>query len=29
MNVYADVERTEDSTVDTKWQGNLGFRYEF
>ena len=29
MNVYADIERTGDSTVDTKWQGNLGFRYEF
>ena len=29
MNVYADVERTGDSTVETKWQGNLGFRYEF
>ena len=29
MNVYVDVERTGDSTVDTKWQGNLGFRYEF
>ena len=29
MNVYADIERTGDSTVETKWQGNLGFRYEF
>lgn len=29
MNVYVDVERTGDSTVETKWQGNLGFRYEF
>lgn len=29
MNVYADIERTGDSTIDTKWQGNLGFRYEF
>ena len=29
MNVYADIEKTGDSTVDTKWQANLGFRYEF
>ena len=29
MNVYADIERTGDSTVETKWQSNLGFRYEF
>ena len=29
MNVYVDVQKTGDSTVDTKWQGNLGFRYEF
>ena len=29
MNIYADVEKTEDSTIDTKWQANLGFRYEF
>ena len=29
MNVYADIERTGDSTVETKWQTNLGFRYEF
>ena len=29
MNVYAYIERTGDSTVETKWQGNLGFRYEF
>ncbi len=29
VNVYADVEKTGDSTVDTKWQANLGFRYEF
>ena len=29
MNVYADLEKTGSSTVDTKWQANLGFRYEF
>lgn len=29
MNVYVDVQKTGDSTVETKWQGNLGFRYEF
>ena len=29
MNIYADIEKSGASTVDTKWQGNLGFRYEF
>ena len=29
VNVYADIEKSGDATVDTKWQGNLGFRYEF
>ena len=29
MNVYVDVQKTEEATVDNKWQGNLGFRYEF
>ena len=29
VNVYADIEKSGDSTVDTEWQGNLGFRYEF
>ena len=28
-NIYADIEKSGASTVDTKWQGNLGFRYEF
>ncbi len=27
--VSEDMEDTGDSTVDTKWQANLGFRYEF
>ncbi len=29
MNVYIDVQKTGEATVDTKWQANLGFRYEF
>ena len=29
VNVYADIEKLGDATVDTEWQGNLGFRYEF
>ena len=29
MNVYVDVQKTGEATVDNKWQGNLGFRYEF
>ena len=29
VNVYADIEKSGDATVDTEWQGNLGFRYEF
>ena len=29
MIIYADIEKSGVSTVDTKWQGNLGFRYEF
>ena len=29
MNVYVDVQKTGEATVDNKWQANLGFRYEF
>lgn len=29
VNLYADLEKTGDATVDTKWQANLGFRVEF
>ena len=29
MNVYIDVQKTGEATVDNKWQANLGFRYEF
>ena len=29
FNIYADIQKTGDATVDTEWQGNLGFRYEF
>lgn len=29
INIYADIEKSGASAVDTKWQGNLGFRYEF
>ena len=29
MNVYVDIQKTGEATVDNKWQGNLGFRYEF
>lgn len=29
VNLYLDLSRTTDATVDTNWQANLGFRYEF
>ena len=29
MNVYVDIQKTGEATVDNKWQANLGFRYEF
>ena len=29
VNLYLDLARTTDATVDTNWQANLGFRYEF
>ena len=29
MNVYVDIQKTGETTVDNKWQANLGFRYEF
>lgn len=29
INLYLDLSRTTDATVDTNWQANLGFRYEF
>ncbi|NME36083.1 autotransporter outer membrane beta-barrel domain-containing protein [Fusobacterium sp. FSA-380-WT-3A] len=29
LNLYVDFERTGSAEVQTNWQGNLGFRYEF
>ena len=29
MNIYVDIQKTGEATVDNKWQANLGFRYEF
>ena len=29
INVYVDIQKTGEATVDNKWQANLGFRYEF
>ena len=29
LNVYVDLQKTGEATVDTEWQANLGFRYEF
>lgn len=29
LNLYIDLERTGSAEVETNWQGNLGFRYEF
>lgn len=29
VNVYLDLQKTGEATVDTKWQANLGFRWEF
>lgn len=28
VNLYLDLSRTTDATVDTNWQANLGFRWE-
>ena len=27
--MYVDIQRTEEATVENKWQANLGFRWEF
>lgn len=29
VNMYVDIQRTEEATVENKWQANLGFRWEF
>lgn len=29
VNLYLDLSKTTNATVDTNWQANLGFRYEF
>ncbi len=29
VNVYLDLEKSGDAAVDTEWQANLGFRWEF
>ncbi len=29
INVYLDLEKSGDAAVDTEWQANLGFRWEF
>ena len=29
INMYVDIQRTEEATVENKWQANLGFRWEF
>ena len=29
LNIYADLEKTGSAEVETNWQANLGFRYEF
>ena len=29
VNMYVDIQRTEEATVENKWQTNLGFRWEF
>lgn len=29
VNMYVDIQRTEEVTVENKWQANLGFRWEF
>lgn len=29
INMYADVSRSGEATVDEEWKANLGFRYEF